>query len=338
MSLWLALMALLVIAMVAVGGATRLTDSGLSITEWKPIIGALPPLSTADWADAFAKYKQIPEYKIVNQGMSLEEFKFIFWWEWGHRFLGRFIGLAYALPLLLFWLAGRIPPGFKLPLVVVLLLGGLQGFVGWYMVQSGLAERVDVSQYRLAMHLTLAFVILGALIWLAIALWPTDPLDKLQPVAWLSRGVAIVLALGLLGQVVLGAFVAGTKAGLIYNTWPLIDGAFLPDGLWQETPWYFNLTEDVLSVQFNHRMLAYGLVLLALLQAVTIGAGTDSRRAMTSAWLLALGLVVQAGLGIWTLVAAEGSIPIGLGVAHQTFAAIVFVVAVWHVRVCVARV
>ena len=159
LSRWLFFVAGLVVAMVAVGGATRLTDSGLSITEWKPLLGAIPPLSDADWADAFARYREIPEYRLVNAGMSLAEFKFIYWWEWAHRFLGRCIGLVYAVPLLAFWLAGRVPRSHVLALVGVLLLGALQGFVGWYMVQSGLVERVDVSQYRLAMHLGLAFII-----------------------------------------------------------------------------------------------------------------------------------------------------------------------------------
>ncbi|MEL6873024.1 MAG: COX15/CtaA family protein, partial [Pseudomonadota bacterium] len=160
---WLATVIGLVLAMIVVGGATRLTDSGLSITEWLPLLGAIPPLSNADWAAAFAKYKLIPEYTQVNAGMSLAEFKFIYWWEWGHRFLGRFIGIAYALPLAIFWMRGQIPSRMKPLLLALLVLGGLQGFVGWYMVQSGLVDRIDVSQYRLAMHLSLAFLILGLL-------------------------------------------------------------------------------------------------------------------------------------------------------------------------------
>jgi cytochrome c oxidase assembly protein subunit 15 len=179
--MWLWCMAALVFAMIVVGGATRLTDSGLSITEWKPIMGAIPPLSDADWHDAFEKYKQIPEYHLVNKGMSLEAFKAIFWWEWAHRFLGRFIGLAFAAPFLAFWLTGRLRAGFAKKLSAVLALGAVQGGIGWYMVSSGLVERVDVSQYRLALHLSVAFLILATLVWLASSLSP-----RLRPLA--SKG------------------------------------------------------------------------------------------------------------------------------------------------------
>lgn len=332
LSRWLLGVALLVVAMVAVGGATRLTDSGLSITEWKPLLGAIPPLSAADWADAFSKYKAIPEYKLVNEGMSLGEFQAIYWWEWAHRFLGRFIGLAYGLPLLGFWFAGKIPDRLKLPLVAVLFLGGLQGFVGWYMVQSGLTERVDVSHYRLAMHLGLAFVILGSLVWLALIARPLDPLVRLQPVAPFTRRLAAIIATFILLQVILGAFVAGTKAGMTYNTWPLMDGQFVPSGLWIETPWYLNIFENLTTIQFNHRMMAYLLVSLAAIQALTIARRTECARAITSAWVLATVMLMQAGLGIWTLLAVDGSIPIGLGVAHQTAAAIIFAIAIWHLH------
>lgn len=329
-SRWLFLVALLVVAMVAVGGATRLTDSGLSITEWKPLLGAIPPLSAADWADAFAKYKTIPEYHLVNKGMSLAEFQFIYWWEWSHRFLGRFIGLAYGLPLIAFWLAGRIPSRLNLPFLALFLLGGLQGFVGWYMVQSGLTERVDVSHYRLAMHLSLAFSILGSLVWLALATRRFDPLVRLQTVAPSARWLASILVGLILCQVVLGAFVAGTKAGMTYNTWPLMDGQFVPDGLWDQAPWYLNVVENLTMIQFNHRMMAYVLVGLACLQAVTIARGTESVAAITSAWCLALAMIAQAGLGIWTLLTVDGAIPIGLGIAHQTAAAVIFSIAIWH--------
>ncbi|WP_296205584.1 COX15/CtaA family protein, partial [uncultured Hyphomicrobium sp.] len=164
---WLWIIALLVLAMITVGGATRLTDSGLSITEWKPILGAIPPLTDAHWQEAFAKYKEIPEYHLVNKGMSLEAFKAIYWWEWGHRFLGRIIGLAFALPFAVFWFMGALRPGYPVRLAGVLGLGGIQGAIGWYMVQSGLVDRVDVSQYRLALHLTVAFMILALVVWLA---------------------------------------------------------------------------------------------------------------------------------------------------------------------------
>jgi len=330
LSRWLFFVAALVVIMVAVGGATRLTDSGLSITEWKPLLGAIPPLSDRDWAAALAKYRMIAEYQLINKGMSLAEFKAIYWWEWGHRFLGRFIGLAYAVPLAIFWFASAIPRGYKLAMSAVFLLGGLQGFVGWYMVQSGLTERVDVSQYRLAMHLGLAFVILGCLIWLALSLRRRDPMSDLQPVGGLCRYLSLGLVVLIFTQVILGAFVAGTKAGLTYNTWPLMDGEMIPGGMWTLSPWYVNIAENITTIQFNHRMVAYGLVVVALLQVATIAHLTERMGAIVSAWCLAVGIVMQAGLGIWTLLAAEGAIPLHLGIAHQTAAAIVLGIAVWH--------
>ena len=328
---WLFFVAFLVVAMVAVGGATRLTDSGLSITEWQPILGAIPPLNEADWQAALEKYREIPEYQLINKGMSLEAFQAIYWWEWAHRFLGRVIGLAYALPLAAFWFAGRIPPALRLAMLGVLALGGLQGFVGWYMVQSGLVERVDVSQYRLAMHLTLGFLILAALVRLAVAFLPSDPIARLRPVGAGARWLGRLLWFAILTQVVLGAFVAGTKAGLTYNTWPLMDGDLVPSGLWRLEPWYLNLSENITAIQFNHRTFAYVVLGLSLVHAARLFATTDRVPAHWSGLALTLMLFTQAGLGIWTLLAVDGAIPIGLGVAHQTVAALIFAVATWHV-------
>jgi cytochrome c oxidase assembly protein subunit 15 len=330
--IWLIVVAVLVVAMVAVGGATRLTDSGLSITEWQPILGAIPPLSEADWQAAFTKYKQIPEYSEVNAGMSLAAFKFIFWWEWSHRFLGRFIGVAFALPLAWFWLRGAIPDGYRTRLLLLLALGGLQGFIGWYMVKSGLVDRVDVSQYRLALHLCIAFLVLGVLTWFISDLSTDRDTVYLSNLPAASWPLAVLLALMVFAQVALGAFVAGTKAGLVYNTWPLMDGQWIPDHLYDQVPWWTSLTEDHLTIQFNHRMMAYALVVLALVQAVRV-ARADDPRVGRVAWLLALTLLAQAGLGIWTLVSAQGAIPIWLGLAHQGFAAIVFIIAIRHLFV-----
>lgn len=326
---WLALVALLVFAMIVVGGATRLTDSGLSITEWQPILGAIPPLGDADWMTAFEKYKQIPEYHLVNKGMSLEEFKVIYWWEWSHRFLGRFIGIAFAIPFVVFWLMRRLPAGYPPKLAGVLALGGLQGFIGWYMVSSGLVDRIDVSHYRLALHLGVAFLILALLVWLALDLAPRRTDVHLHTLTRSQRyTAALVLGLVLL-QVLLGALVAGLKAGLTYNTWPLMDGRFIPNGLDTLSPWYLNLFENVTTVQFNHRMAAYAIVVIAVLHALSLLRGDDDRVA-NSAAVLVIALLAQMGLGIWTLLAAQGAIPIGLGLAHQGGAAIVLVIAVWH--------
>ena len=328
---WLVIVAILVVAMIAVGGATRLTDSGLSITEWQPIVGAIPPLSQADWQDAFEKYKQIPEYREVNQTMDLAGFKVIFWWEWAHRFLGRLIGLTFAVPLAWFWMRGQIPPTYRLRLLMLLGLGGLQGFIGWYMVQSGLSDRVDVSQYRLALHLCMAFLILALLVWTVVDLAPRPDQIYFTELPTAARMTAAVIAVLVLCQVALGAFVAGTKAGLVYTTWPLMDGQLVPDGLFGMTPWYVSMFEDHLTIQFNHRMVAYVLVVVAALHAARLWSADNERVAWT-ALLLALLMLMQAGLGIWTLIAVNGFIPITLGIGHQTLAAIVFAVSIWHVR------
>jgi cytochrome c oxidase assembly protein subunit 15 len=321
---WLTLVAALVVAMIVVGGATRLTDSGLSITEWKPIMGAIPPLSQADWETAFAKYQQIPEFHRVNPNMTLDGFKLIFWWEWAHRFLGRIIGLAFALPLAVFWARGMVRPGAKARYVGVLALGALQGAIGWYMVASGLVDRVDVSHYRLALHLSVAFLILGALTWLAAELRARAPRPHLAR-GFAAAAVVIVALIYL--QVALGAFVAGLKAGLHYNTWPLMNGTIIPDDLFAMSPWLVNLVENATTVQFNHRLIAYVIVGLGLWHAVSLMRASEDRDLRTSAMVLAAVLIGQVTLGIITLLNA---VPIGLGIAHQGFAAVVLIVAVRH--------
>lgn len=324
---WLASIAALVVLMIVVGGATRLTDSGLSITEWKPILGAIPPLTEAHWLEALEKYRQIPEYQLVNKGMSLEEFKFIYWWEWGHRFLGRIIGLAFAIPLAVFAWRGMLRPGALPKYLGVLALGGLQGGIGWYMVSSGLVDRVDVSHYRLALHLSVAFLILGLLVWLAMELRDNTPQDHVRRLPASALKLSILIVLFVFAQVALGAFVAGLKAGLAYNTWPLMNGQLIPDDLFVMSPWLVNFVENATTVQFNHRLVAYAVVGLGLWHCLTIlrsGSGSEIR---TSALLLAGGLLAQMVLGIFTLIYA---VPIGLGIAHQGFAAIVLAIAVRH--------
>ena len=263
--------------------------------------------------------------------MSLADFKVIYWWEWSHRFLGRIIGVVFALPLLVFWALGRLPGGMAWKLVGVLALGGLQGAIGWYMVKSGLVDRVDVSHYRLALHLGTAFLILAALVWLALDLEARPIAIRLDTLTRGQRRAAAML-LGLLFlQVLLGALVAGTKAGLTYNTWPLMDGRLVPDGLLSMSPWFVNVFENVATIQFDHRVLAYVIVALALWHALSLR-GVDDARVMMSAVLLVLAVLAQAALGIWTLLAAKGAIPIGLGLAHQGFAAVLFAIAVWHLH------
>lgn len=328
--IWLILVAGLLLILIAVGGATRITGSGLSITEWKPIMGAVPPLSAADWSDAFEKYKQIPQYKLVNAGMSLGEFKTIFWWEWGHRFLARVLGLAFALPLAWFWWRGALGGRLGSHLLGILALGGLQGAIGWYMVSSGLTQGVSVSPYRLAMHLGLAIAIFGLLVWTILDLDHRGPRSTVANTTTAGqRRLAITLLVLVFVQILLGAFVAGLRAGLTYNTWPLMDGKLIPNGLWTQSPWYSNLFENITTTQFNHRMMAYAILAIAVAHAWSLVRGTSNGPAPRSAVFLMLAILVQAALGIWTLLAV---VPLSLGVLHQGGAVIVLGCAVWHVH------
>jgi len=310
--IWLYIVALMVLAMVVVGGITRLTDSGLSITEWQPISGVIPPLSAADWAAEFENYKKIPQYTVLNQGMSLDEFKFIFWWEWGHRFLGRVIGFVFAVPFLVFLVQRRFTWNLAVPLAVLFLLGGLQGAIGWWMVSSGLQDLTSVSQYRLATHLGAALLLFLALIWVARRLTPAR---AVPPDA--QRGPVILLLCLVYLQIIAGAFVAGLDAGQGYNTWPLMDGSLVPQGLDAMDPWWKNLFENALTVQFIHRTVAYVIVLYAAALFVwKRGAGGF---AGANGWLprIALLIVLQACLGISTLVL---HVPLPLALGHQALA------------------
>jgi heme a synthase len=324
---WLLGVAVLVFLMVSVGGATRLTGSGLSITEWRPIVGILPPLSEADWRDAFAKYQQIPQYEHVNKGMSLEAFKTIFWWEWVHRFLGRLVAAAFLLPFLYFLAAGHISRALMGRLATIFALGGLQGLVGWLMVSSGLAERTEVSPYRLALHLGLAILIFGALVWVALSVEERQERSATARLPHLGAAAGIVVLVFL--QIVLGAFVAGLRAGASYNTWPLIDGRLVPEGLGAMEPWYLNLFENALTVQFAHRLAAYGLVLIALWHAWSVRRSPCHPMIRLSAAWLAGAALAQASLGIATLLAR---VPLTLALAHQAGAVALFGLALWHLE------
>ncbi len=321
--LWLFVMAGLIAVMVLVGGATRLTDSGLSITEWRPVTGAIPPLSEAAWLSEFEKYKTIPEYEEVNWGMSLDEFKVIYWWEWGHRFLGRLIGLAFAVPFFFFALSGRLNRSLMVKLFGLLLLGGLQGAVGWWMVASGLSERVDVSQYRLAAHLGLALLLFAGVLWVAFDLSDRDQADAVAD-GWARKVLpaSVILAVAVYLQMILGAFVAGLRAGKTFNTWPLMDGKFVPDGYFVSTPRLADMFETMAAVQFNHRLGAYAIAALAVWFFLTARKTALAKRAR-----MVLAVVgVQIVLGIWTVIAAT---PIWLGLAHQAMALVLLASALY---------
>lgn len=317
-STWLFVVCALVALMVIVGGATRLTDSGLSITEWRPVTGAVPPLSGADWASEFEKYQRIPEYEIVNRGMSLEAFKRIYWWEWGHRFLGRLVGAVFLLPLIFFAATGRVGRSLGLKLAGLFVLGGLQGALGWYMVKSGLADRIDVSQYRLAAHLGLAVLLFALTFWLALSLRSARPAGLRPP---LFRG-AIALAGGVYAQMLLGAFVAGLRAGRAYNTWPLMEGRFFPEAYFGANPRFADLFDSFAAVQFNHRLGAY----LVAAGALWFYLAARKTPAEGPARLAFVAVLLQVGLGVWTLLAVT---PLALGLAHQAGALVVLAAALY---------
>src|SRR3984893_14227109 len=263
---WLLAVAVLIAAMVLVGGATRLTESGLSIVEWKPVTGTLPPLSQSEWERAFAAYKLIPQYRQLNAGMSLSDCKTIFWWEWSHRLLGRVIGVAYLLPFLWFLWRGALGAELRRRLWLIFALGALQGAVGWWVVASGLSQRVEVSQYRLATHLVLALLIFAGLVWTLRRLGGRTP----SVTSARLKVTAVALLVLTFVQLYLGALVAGLRAGKIYNTWPDIDGALIPSAarLFFEVPWWRNLFDNTLTVQFEHRMTSYAWFGLGILQAL----------------------------------------------------------------------
>ena len=316
--LWLLSVALVILAMITIGGLTRLTGSGLSITEWKPIMGVLPPMSDAAWADAFAKYQRIPQYLLENRGMGLEAFKVIFWWEWSHRFLGRFLGLMFLVPFLYFAAVGAIRRSEWPGMLLLFVLGGLQGLIGWWMVQSGLEARVSVSQYRLAIHLGAALLLLAAILWIAL-----QYLQGGQGKGDARRGYIFAALIYL--QTLLGALVAGLDAGLIYNTWPDMNGGIFPESPFYHSPWWINFFENDGLVQFNHRIGAYvvaGFAALIYARGIKL-----TGLAKKSAKAIAILTTFQIFLGICTLVLMA---PILLSAMHQVVAAALLCAAVWH--------
>jgi cytochrome c oxidase assembly protein subunit 15 len=328
-AIWLLVVAALVLAMVVVGGSTRLTGSGLSITQWRPISGVLPPLSQADWQAEFARYRAIPQFRFVNPGMTLDQFRFIYWWEWSHRFLARLLGVVFLVPLAWFAIRRELPRRLLGQFGLVVVLCGLEPLVGWWMVASGLSERVYVAPERLMIHLGIAFALLGALIWTALDAWAGSSRQTL-PSPWGGRALALVALI--YGQVLLGALVAGNQAGLVYNDWPMFAGRLLPQAYAGPSLWA-TLAHSQGAVQLHHRLVAY----LAVIAALAVGVGAwrsrylpDESKAL-GAGVAAL-VLLQAALGVATLMLR---VPLGLGVAHQLTAALTLALAVafaWRVR------
>ncbi|MDN5936031.1 MAG: COX15/CtaA family protein [Nitrosospira sp.] len=325
-AIWLLVCCALVFAMVVVGGVTRLTNSGLSIVEWQPIIGTIPPLSQSDWEEVFEKYHQTPQYKKVNLGMSLKEFKGIFWWEYFHRLLGRVIGLAFFIPFLYFIIRREIDRPLGLKLAGIFLLGGLQGAMGWYMVKSGLVDNPHVSQYRLTAHLGLAIIIYGAMLWVALGLLSRGgAIHGSSRLRSLSR-FSIALTALIFIMILSGGFVAGIRAGLAYNTFPLMDGHFIPPEIFMLEPWYRNFFENMAAVQLNHRMIAWTLAILVPVFWVKSRDLPLPGSAHLACNLLLTMLVVQISLGIATLLLA---VPLPLAASHQAGAVLLFTAAIW---------
>ena len=326
-AVWLLACCALVFAMVVVGGITRLTHSGLSIVEWQPLIGTIPPLSQGDWEVLFEKYHQTPQYKKVNLGMSLEEFKGIFWWEYFHRLLGRVIGLAFFIPFLYFLARKAIDGPLGLKLAGIFLLGGLQGAMGWYMVKSGLVDNPHVSQYRLTAHLGLAFIIYAAMLRVALGLlFPAGTSyygnGRLRSLRSFSIGITTLIFVMILS----GGFVAGIRAGLAYNTFPLMNGHLIPPELFMLEPWYRNFFDNMATVQFNHRMIAWTLAILIPVfwfKSRNLPLPGSTRLACS---LLLLMLAVQVSLGIATVLLV---VPLPLAAAHQAGAMLLFTAALW---------
>ena len=313
------LLGLMVYAMILIGGATRLTDSGLSITEWDPIKGALPPLSDAAWAELFNKYKQTAEYRFQNSGMSMVEFKYIFWWEWGHRLFGRLIGLVAIAGFVWFWMKKWLNPSLMRSLLILIALGGLQGFIGWWMVASGIGEttRVDVAPYRLATHFTLALIIIGYIAWIWMDIGGRERTMSDQSGKWIALTLLLLVSL----QMFSGALVAGLDAGRSYNDWPLMNGEFFPTGYANEQLGLRSLFEGREATQFNHRFLAY-LIVARVVIAYFFFRNVASKYAY---FVLAALVAAQTIWGIATLL---GAAPLGMALVHQGLGVLVFLAAV----------
>jgi heme a synthase len=322
-ALWLVLCAAMIFLMVLIGGITRLTESGLSITEWQPLSGILPPLSAAEWQDAFAKYRAIPQFAAIHPDMSLGDFKEIYFWEYVHRLWGRLIGVAFALPFLYFLISRRIPGTLWPKLALLFVLGALQGVLGWYMVESGLENRIEVSQYRLAAHFFAALLIYGAVLWVAFdLLWPRG--EAGARVRYMRRALDLILALVAVTAIA-GAFVAGLRGGSIYNTFPLMGDAFMPSEYGAFEPYYLNWFENPAAAQFDHRVLAEATWVIVIV-SWGLGRRLVPDRARIALDLLALMATIQAALGIATLLSV---VALPFAIAHQAGAVLLITAALF---------
>lgn len=327
---WLMVCAAVIFGMILLGGMTRLTNSGLSIVEWKPLMGAIPPLNEHDWQEVFHKYKQFPEYQKVNHGMSVHEFKVIFMYEYLHRLLGRLIGVLFALPMIYFAVRGRLRPGLTPKLVILFFMGGLQGLLGWYMVKSGLVDNPRVSQYRLTAHLGVAVAIYAYMVWLVFDLLLARESRVASERKPYARWSLVLVALVFL-MILSGGLVAGTDAGFAYPTWPLMGDSFIPRGLYATSPAWLAMFEDITTIQFNHRMFAYVLFVVLSASAVLVYRSSTQGYGRLAAVLLVLVLCVQVILGISTLLL---HVPVALGTAHQGGAVLLLTAALFlsHVQ------
>lgn len=326
-AIWLLVCCAMVFAMVVVGGVTRLTDSGLSIVEWQPIVGTMPPITQQDWDVLLEKYRATPQYQKINKGMSVDEFKSIFWWEYFHRVLGRLIGLAFFVPFVYFLLKKQINRSLGIKLAGIFILGGLQGFMGWYMVMSGLVNDPHVSQYRLTAHLGLAFVIFAAMFWVALGLLSpkrenAQSNEMMQSLRRFSVGLTSLIFI----MVLSGGFVAGIRAGLAYNNFPLMNGHLIPPDLFVLEPWYRNFFDNITTVQFDHRLIAWILIFSVPLfwyKSRQLALSDTTRLACN---LFLLMLAIQVSLGIATLLHV---VPIPLAASHQGGAMLLFAASLW---------
>ena len=313
-AIWLLVCCATIFAMIILGGVTRLTGSGLSMVQWEPIMGVLPPLSHAEWQETFRLYQQFPEYKVKNFAMSLDEFKSIFWFEYAHRILGRSIGIIFLLPFLFFLVKGKIQRSLTPKLVAMFVLGGLQGLMGWYMVKSGLVDDPHVSQYRLTAHLGLAIVIYAYMFWVALDLLYPDINDGARMANRPLAGVSLTITVLIFITALSGGFVAGTRAGFAFNTFPLMDGRLIPVGLFDLSPVWRNFFENIVTVQFDHRVLAMVLLLVIPVFWGVARSTEQENRIRTGLHLLLAALALQLTLGISTLLMV---VPVSLAAAHQ---------------------